>query len=149
MTIRWRLAGEWFRLAREAGDQVGAGFDGDRGAGEILGAVEGLGCAAEVLGEEHFGDGAEGDLVLGLREAVALVGEDDVVRGTLRCLSAATICSDSARVTRTSSRPCAIRIGRKARSMWVRGERSRRNARPSSVSGSPMRFFHTLKVGAQ
>src|SRR5262245_5986092 len=66
------------RLAREAGDEVGAGFDGDRGAGEILGAVQGLGCAAEVLGEEHFGDGAEGDLVLGLREAVALVREDDV-----------------------------------------------------------------------
>src|SRR5262252_1971270 len=123
-------------LSREAGDQIGAGFECDRGAGEVAGAVDGFGVAAEVFGEERFGDCAEGDLIFGLREAVALVGEDDVVRGTLRCLSAATICSDSARVTRTSSRPCAIRIGRKARAMWVRGERSRRNARPSSVSRS-------------
>ena len=58
--------------------EVGACFDCEAGAGKVAGAVEGLGGAAEVLGEEGFGYRAERDLIFGLREAMALVREDDI-----------------------------------------------------------------------
>jgi len=63
-------------LAVEAGDQFAAGLDLDRRPGEI--AADQLKAAAEVLGQERFGDGVEGEPVRRPHEAVALVGKGDV-----------------------------------------------------------------------
>src|SRR5690606_10343145 len=66
------------RLQRlgQAGAGVGAGGDGDARTLEVL--ADGLGAAAQALGQETLGDGVEGLAVFRAGEAVAFVGEQHV-----------------------------------------------------------------------